>query len=50
MGLRPTKGDEDAVRKVGVGRRKRLPHVGSQWGRAFACQPNGPGVFNVVGV
>jgi hypothetical protein len=35
MGLRPTKGDEDAVRKVGVGRRKRLPHVGSRWGRRF---------------
>jgi hypothetical protein len=44
MGLWLTKGDEDAVRKVGVGRRKRPPYVGSQWGRrfAFACQPNGP--------
>jgi hypothetical protein len=27
MGL--SEGDEDAVRKVGIGRRKRLPHVGS---------------------
>ena len=23
------------MRKVGVGRRKRPPHVGSQWGRRF---------------
>jgi hypothetical protein len=35
MGLRPTKGDEDALRKVGLGRRKRLPHISSQWGRRF---------------
>jgi hypothetical protein len=35
MGL----GDEDAVRKVGVGRRKRLPHFSAPSGAgAFACQ------------
>jgi hypothetical protein len=31
MGLRLTKIHENAV----VGRRKRLPHVGSLWGRRF---------------
>jgi len=35
MGCGVPKGDEDAVRKVGVGGRKRLPHVASQWGRRF---------------
>jgi hypothetical protein len=46
MGLQLTKGDEDALRKVGLGRRKRLPHISSQWGRRFRLPTR---VFNGVG-
>jgi hypothetical protein len=49
MGLRPTQADEDAVRKVGVGRRKRLPQVGCQWGRRFRLPTERSRVFNGVG-
>jgi hypothetical protein len=40
----PTKGDEGAVRKVGVGRRKEsaCPTSAPSGAGALACQPNGP--------
>ena len=49
MGLRPTQADEDAVRKVGVGRRKRLPHWQPTWGRRFRLPTERSRVFNGVG-
>src|SRR5580693_477050 len=39
MGLRPTKGDEDAVRKVGLAGESARPTSAPSGAGAFACQP-----------